>query len=132
MSADALKRLQLVVPWWEAEQWHLDFADALARRMSERDAALTVYGIFGSAVLRYACGARGEFPGAQYLELVDMHKRRRAEPYLPVLASMLGTAVHLSAKQPLRAVQEQEDFSRECRARIDRLKIKNTNRGVQL
>ena len=131
MSAAALKKLALGMGW-TPEGWHLKFADVLGRDIGEREAANAVYCIFGAAVLRPGCEILGEDRFSKILHLTDMQKRRRAEPYLAALSQSAGAPVFLIERKPLKAVDPDIEFSRDCRARVDRLKVKTTNRGVVL
>lgn len=137
MSAAALKRLALG-NGWQFEAWHLQVADQLAQRLGEAKAALAVFGIFGTAMLRNGIAVLGEDPRDKYLALQNASKVELARDYLPDVSAALGVPVHLG--RPMfrdkggagRSIMQDTEFSRECRTRIERLKAKSLNKGVQL
>lgn len=136
MSAAALRRIGLG-NGWQPEVWQLRLADQLAKRMNETRAAMAVFGIFGTALLRDGIDGLGEFAGEKYIVLQNGHKRDLAKDYLSDLARVLGVTVHMGkplfkANTAASEIAGDPEFSRECQRRIDRLKAKSFNKGVQM
>lgn len=138
MSRAELKRIgagNKFVP----EEWQCRLADRLAIKHSERRAAMLVYAIFGTAVLRDAIPELGEEAGAKYIVLQDLVKQDLSRDYLSDLAAAIGIAVHLRAKPLFRKgsagaklITQDTEFSRECHRRIETMRARISEKGVQL